>query len=499
MKANRAKGELSEIETVKNYLEKKDWCLGLILTGSRASAYGHHQIISTKNQSGKFKSNQIVSKNESGKFKSNQTTSKNCQTIFQKGDIDWLIITQPHRLWWARWQISWWSLWRGKKRWPGQKQDQGWCFNTWLEAEHLRLPVKKRSLFSLGELSQGQWLIDKIGLKAKIWQENDFWITKILKKYGLQDQKKLLVKDPTSRGGKSAEKTEQKIKSQIEYKMLSNQSQKDSFFQNQLLNWLNNTCYLLQRLWMRPRGEEIITRYQAFFHPFSRGDEGWQARLVADKAHREGRKVVLVTGVFDLLHQEHQAFLRAAKQAGDVLLVGLESDSRVKALKGQGRPIWPARRRLKALQKMTMIVGVEQSSQIAMTVGFELSPQVMATAKSKLSSQMTATVKSKQSSQMTAKAESKLSSQVKKPKTLPKKIPVADAVWILPENFGDFEVRAKWLFWLRPDKLAVSASTPHLEEKRREIAKFGGQLAIVHPHNPSVSTTQIITSRSHHS
>lgn len=48
--------------------------------------------------------------------------------------------------------------------------------------------------------------------------------------------------------------------------------------------------------------------------------------------------IVLATGVFDLLHPEHQNFLARAKAAGDRLIVGLETDARVKTLKGSHRP-----------------------------------------------------------------------------------------------------------------------------------------------------------------
>ena len=50
-------------------------------------------------------------------------------------------------------------------------------------------------------------------------------------------------------------------------------------------------------------------------------------------------KKVLVTGVFDLLHEEHLIFLRKAKKLGDWLIVGIESDKRVKEIKGSNRPI----------------------------------------------------------------------------------------------------------------------------------------------------------------
>ncbi len=52
-----------------------------------------------------------------------------------------------------------------------------------------------------------------------------------------------------------------------------------------------------------------------------------------------GKKIVLATGFFDLLHQEHINFLIKAKAAGDVLIVAVESDERARVLKGEGRPV----------------------------------------------------------------------------------------------------------------------------------------------------------------
>lgn len=54
---------------------------------------------------------------------------------------------------------------------------------------------------------------------------------------------------------------------------------------------------------------------------------------------KTNKNLVLVTGVFDVLHQEHVNFLRKAKNLGDKLIIGIESDVRVKKLKGKGRPI----------------------------------------------------------------------------------------------------------------------------------------------------------------
>ncbi|NCN82965.1 MAG: adenylyltransferase/cytidyltransferase family protein [Candidatus Pacebacteria bacterium] len=64
----------------------------------------------------------------------------------------------------------------------------------------------------------------------------------------------------------------------------------------------------------------------------------------------EKKVVVLVTGVFDHLHKEHVAFLRKAKECGDVLLVGIESDVRVRQIKGEMRPYHSQTERLRAVE-----------------------------------------------------------------------------------------------------------------------------------------------------
>ena len=60
---------------------------------------------------------------------------------------------------------------------------------------------------------------------------------------------------------------------------------------------------------------------------------------VCKQLHDEGKKIVLATGFFDLLHQEHINFLKKARASGDVLIVAVESDLRARQLKGEGRPI----------------------------------------------------------------------------------------------------------------------------------------------------------------
>lgn len=69
----------------------------------------------------------------------------------------------------------------------------------------------------------------------------------------------------------------------------------------------------------------------------------------------KSKKVVLATGVFDLLHQEHIKFLKKAKKQGDILIVGVESDARVQKLKGKGRPINPQAKRISQLEALESV------------------------------------------------------------------------------------------------------------------------------------------------
>lgn len=62
-----------------------------------------------------------------------------------------------------------------------------------------------------------------------------------------------------------------------------------------------------------------------------------------------GKKIVLGTGCFDLLHVGHLYFLQEARRQGDVLIVGLNSDKAIKAIKGPDRPIFKQEERVEMI------------------------------------------------------------------------------------------------------------------------------------------------------
>ena len=58
-----------------------------------------------------------------------------------------------------------------------------------------------------------------------------------------------------------------------------------------------------------------------------------------EKLKGDNKKIVMTNGCFDILHAGHVRYLKESKKHGDILIVGLNSDSSVKALKGESRPI----------------------------------------------------------------------------------------------------------------------------------------------------------------
>lgn len=132
-------------------------------------------------------------------------------------------------------------------------------------------------------------------------------------------------------------------------------------------------------------------------------------------------KKVLVTGVFDVLHKEHLTFLKKAAALGD-LWIGIETDARVRHLKGEGRPINSQDVRQKNLENLSL----------------------------------------------------------------------AEQVFILPEEFSKPEHHRQLLLDVKPDILAVSSHSPHIDKKARLMQEIGGTLEVVHQHNPEISTTIIL-------
>ena len=80
---------------------------------------------------------------------------------------------------------------------------------------------------------------------------------------------------------------------------------------------------------------------------------------LGQRLRQEGRRIAFANGCFDLLHVGHVRYLQGAREQGDVLVVGVNSDRAVAGLKGAGRPLLPAEARAElvaALQAVDYVV-----------------------------------------------------------------------------------------------------------------------------------------------
>jgi D-glycero-beta-D-manno-heptose 1-phosphate adenylyltransferase len=83
-----------------------------------------------------------------------------------------------------------------------------------------------------------------------------------------------------------------------------------------------------------------------------------EAILRFGREKRNGRRVVFTNGCFDLLHPGHIRGFEQARQLGDALIVGLNSDSSVRQLKGPERPVIPEQERAEILSALEAVDAV---------------------------------------------------------------------------------------------------------------------------------------------
>ena len=104
-----------------------------------------------------------------------------------------------------------------------------------------------------------------------------------------------------------------------------------------------------------------------------------RVRRAVRAAQRKGQRVVFTNGCFDLLHPGHVRYLAAARGAGDLLVVGINSDRSVRGLKGPGRPVQSQDARaevLAALQAVDHVVVFDAPTPLALIEA--LQPDVLA-------------------------------------------------------------------------------------------------------------------------
>ncbi len=76
---------------------------------------------------------------------------------------------------------------------------------------------------------------------------------------------------------------------------------------------------------------------------------------LGERLRAEGKRVVFTNGCFDILHVGHVRYLQDARAAGDVLVVGVNTDAGVRRLKGPTRPIVPEEERCEMLAALACV------------------------------------------------------------------------------------------------------------------------------------------------
>ncbi|HNQ43738.1 MAG TPA: D-glycero-beta-D-manno-heptose 1-phosphate adenylyltransferase [Candidatus Cloacimonadota bacterium] len=76
---------------------------------------------------------------------------------------------------------------------------------------------------------------------------------------------------------------------------------------------------------------------------------------LAGRLHEQGKRIVFTNGCFDIIHAGHVQYLETARELGDVLIVGLNSDASVRRLKGDQRPIVAQQHRLTTLAALESV------------------------------------------------------------------------------------------------------------------------------------------------
>ena len=80
-----------------------------------------------------------------------------------------------------------------------------------------------------------------------------------------------------------------------------------------------------------------------------------ELKILAANLRAKGKKVIFANGCFDLLHVGHIRYLQEARALGDVLILGVNGDAGVGALKGKGRPLQPEAERAEVLASLECV------------------------------------------------------------------------------------------------------------------------------------------------
>lgn len=177
-------------------------------------------------------------------------------------DVDFMIITQPGRLWLSRILVSFFAQLHGKRRSWNREEPGSWCFNLWLDTTHLAVDVTKRDSYHAYEVLQARPLWTRNGTDAVFYYDNR-WINQFF--YGIEE----MDKRPPAQS---------------------------AFPENPFFTFFDWLAWTFQAWYMqRHQTTEKVGRGYAFFHPRDTGKvitDGWRQSLERCLSKRQALEIL---------------------------------------------------------------------------------------------------------------------------------------------------------------------------------------------------------------
>jgi rfaE bifunctional protein nucleotidyltransferase chain/domain len=80
-----------------------------------------------------------------------------------------------------------------------------------------------------------------------------------------------------------------------------------------------------------------------------------ELREIVEGLKKDGKRICFTNGCFDIVHQGHVRYLEEAREKGDILIVGVNTDSSVREIKGENKPIIPLEGRMTVLAALEAV------------------------------------------------------------------------------------------------------------------------------------------------
>lgn len=182
-------------------------------------------------------------------------------TMKPQDDIDFLIVTQPNRLWLVRPLVVLFGLFKGRRRSWSHEEPNSWCFNFWLEESELVFAKDRWSMYTAFELCQAKFVFDRYAQTELSFLLTNTWVKNRLPHYFDTRLKKAKRKRQLAAAGVATNLNKPQNFLTMFVSIL------DTWF-SIIFTIKNYVFYLIQLFYMAPhRTTEQVSLRSAFFHP----------------------------------------------------------------------------------------------------------------------------------------------------------------------------------------------------------------------------------------